>query len=158
MKKHKYEVPSGIFPTGAYELQIIYRRISPHRVAVRQASDALSFCRTFVYPDGVEYAETFNALFLDKANKIFCWKNIGVGGLSGTVADVRLVMQSALLAHCTSIIIVHNHPSGNIQPSEADRSLTKKFSEAGKFLEIAVLDHLVITSDSYYSFADEGLL
>jgi DNA repair protein RadC len=82
---------------------------------------------------------------------------ISAGGLCGTIADVRVIMQTALKACSNSIIISHNHPSGNLTPSEADKDLTRKIREAGKVLDIAVLDHLIITSESYFSFADEGL-
>ena len=86
------------------------------------------------------------------------WKRISVGGLSGTVADPRLIFQTALLCHATSIILVHNHPSGNEQPSVSDVQLTKNICEGGKVLEIAVLDHVIITVDNFYSFANEGLI
>jgi DNA repair protein RadC len=83
---------------------------------------------------------------------------ISSGGLSGTVADVRIIMQAALKSNACSIILSHNHPSGNLIPSEADKDLTKKIREAGKFLDIPALDHLIITSETYFSFADEGLM
>jgi DNA repair protein RadC len=83
---------------------------------------------------------------------------ISAGGLNGTVADVRIIMQTALKSNACSIILSHNHPSGNLVPSEADKDLTKKIREAGKFLDIPALDHLIITSESYFSFADEGLM
>ncbi len=81
---------------------------------------------------------------------------ISAGGLTGTMADVRMIMQTALKSNSCSIILSHCHPSGNLEPSEADKDLTKKIQEAGKVLDIAVLDHLIITSESYYSFTDEG--
>ena len=80
------------------------------------------------------------------------------GGLSGTVADPRTIFQAALLCHSTSILLMHNHPSSNDQPSIADIGLTKKLCEAGKILEITVLDHIIVTVDGFYSFAEAGLL
>jgi DNA repair protein RadC len=83
---------------------------------------------------------------------------ISAGGLNGTVADVRTIMQTALKSNICSILISHNHPSGNLVPSEANKDLTRKIKEAGKVLDIAVLDHLILTSEAYFSFADEGLM
>ncbi len=102
--------------------------------------------------------EEFWVLYLNRANKILAMKNISSGGLSGTVVDSRIVFKIALEHLASSIILCHNHPSGSTKPSEADIRLTKQLSEAGKMLDIAVLDHIIITAKSFYSFADEGLL
>ena len=80
------------------------------------------------------------------------------GGISGTVADPKVIFQVALKANASSVILCHNHPSGNTKPSDNDIQLTKKLKKAGEFLELNVLDHLIITPDSYFSFADESLL
>jgi DNA repair protein RadC len=81
-----------------------------------------------------------------------------MGGISGTVTDVRMIMQTALKSNASAIILAHNHPSGNTEPSDADKKITSKIKEAGQLLEIAVLDHLILTSETYLSFADEGLM
>ncbi len=107
----------------------------------------------------LEYCESFKILLLSRANKVLGIATISTGGLAGTIADVRSIMQYALKANAHSIIAAHNHPSGNTQPSEADKSLTKKIKDAGTLLDIPLLDHLIITPDNtYYSFADEGML
>ena len=80
------------------------------------------------------------------------------GGVSGTFVDAKLVFSVALKCNASSIIIAHNHPSSNLNPSEADKSLTKKLKSAGQFLDITLLDHLIITKDGYYSFSDDGLM
>jgi len=110
-----------------------------------------------VFPS-LDYREFFYILCLNRNNKVLGYCQISAGGLNGTVADVRMIMQTALKACSNSIIISHNHPSGNLTPSEADKDLTRKIKEAGKVLDIAVLDHLILTSETYFSFADEGLM
>ncbi len=100
--------------------------------------------------------EEFWILFLNRANRIIGKQQISMGGMSGTVADPRMIFKSALDKKALAIILCHNHPSGNNQPSEADLSLTKSLHAAGKILEISVLDHIIITQSSFYSFADEG--
>ncbi len=102
--------------------------------------------------------EEFWILFLNRANRVLNKHQISTGGMSGTVADPRMIFKAALDQKAVSIILCHNHPSGNNQPSQSDIQLTKNLFEAGKVLEIMVLDHLIITQGGFYSFADEGLL
>jgi DNA repair protein RadC len=83
---------------------------------------------------------------------------ISTGGFAGTVADPKVIFSIALKACASSIILSHNHPSGNLKPSQADLNLTRKIKSGGELLDIAVLDHIILTSDSYFSFADEGIL
>ncbi|MBN1546859.1 MAG: JAB domain-containing protein [Syntrophaceae bacterium] len=108
--------------------------------------------------DDLEYRESFAILLLNRANKVLGIANISSGGISGTVADPKIIFQHALKANASSIILLHNHPSGNTQPSEADVALTRKMKECGKFMDLPVLDHLIVTAEGYYSFADEGLM
>ncbi len=102
--------------------------------------------------------EEFWVIFLNQANKIVEIKNVSSGGITGTVFDVRLVFKDALLLGATNLILCHNHPSGNLQPSNADKDVTSKASEAGKLMNISVLDHLIIAENEFFSFADEGLI
>ncbi|MDE5423452.1 DNA repair protein RadC [Ancylomarina sp. DW003] len=102
--------------------------------------------------------EEFWVVYLNRGNKILEIKNISSGGITGTIFDMRLVFKDAILLESTNIILCHNHPSGNLTPSEADKDLTYKTHEAGKLMSIEVLDHLIIADHGYYSFADEGLL
>ncbi len=102
--------------------------------------------------------EEFWITLLNRANKVRHRFNISKGGITGTVIDVRLILKKALENNASSIVLCHNHPSGNIQPSDADIQITKKLKEAGKIMEIPVLDHLIVTENGYFSFADEGLL
>lgn len=112
-------------------------------------------CLKGVFPS-LDYREFFYMLCLNRNNRVLGYCQISVGGLTGTIADVRMIMQTALKSNSASIILSHCHPSGNLEPSVADKDLTKKIQEAGRVLDIGVLDHLILTSESYYSFADDG--
>ncbi len=105
-----------------------------------------------------KYHEEFWILLLDRANKVIRKVNISEGGLAGTVADPKKIFQLALEQHASSIILAHNHPSNNLQPSDNDIQLTKKIVAGGKSLDISILDHLIIGNDKFYSFADEGMM
>lgn len=102
--------------------------------------------------------EEFWVLFLNRANKIINKFNISIGGVSGTVVDAKIIFKLAVENLASSIILCHNHPSGNNKPSESDINITKQIKEAGKFLEIPILDHIIISGSTFYSFADEGML
>ena len=106
----------------------------------------------------MDYREEFLVLCLNRANKVLGFSKIGQGGISGTVADPKVIFQVALKANASSIILAHNHPSGNCKPSTNDVELTKKIQSAGKFLDLTVLDHIILSSDSYLSFADTGFI
>jgi DNA repair protein RadC len=102
--------------------------------------------------------EEFWILLMNRANEILRPVQISTGGVSGTVADPKLIFKQAIEHLASSMILFHNHPSGNLMPSQADKDLTKKLKDAGKLLDIPVLDHLIFTDTAYYSFADEGIL
>ena len=102
--------------------------------------------------------EVFAILFLNRANKVNHFEIVSEGGITGTVADTRIILRKALEQDAVNIILCHNHPSGSLKPSRADEELTKKIKEAARFFDIAVLDHLIVSEAGYYSFADEGLL
>ena len=102
--------------------------------------------------------EVFAVLFLNKANKINHFEIISRGGLTGTVADPRIIFKIALEQDATSIVLCHNHPSGNLRPSKADEELTQKIKTAAKYLDILVMDHIIVSEEGYFSFADGGLL
>jgi DNA repair protein RadC len=102
--------------------------------------------------------EEFWVLLLNRNNLLIDKMQVSQGGLSGTIIDVRIILKMALDKLACSIILCHNHPSGNLNPSEADKEITKKIKEAGKHMDIPVLDHLIIANDAYFSFADEGLI
>ena len=101
--------------------------------------------------------EEFWVLFLNNSNKVISKAQLSKGGITGTIVDVRLVFKLALESGATSLILCHNHPSGNLAPSEADKQITKKLKLAGESLDVKVLDHLIITETKYYSFVDKGI-
>lgn len=102
--------------------------------------------------------EEFWIVYLNNSNKVLHKEQLSKGGLTGTLVDVRLVFKKAIELFSTAIILCHNHPSGKLQPSQADKSITNKLKLAGETLDIKVLDHLIITENAYFSFADENLL
>jgi DNA repair protein RadC len=133
----------------------------------RQASAALEKTAVKTSGDIARYLQTklkdyrhevFAILFLNRANKINHFEIVSEGGITGTIADPRIILKKALEENAVSIILCHNHPSGSLKPSRADEELTKKIKEAARFFDIAVLDHLIVSEAGYYSFADEGLM
>lgn len=102
--------------------------------------------------------EVFYVAFLNRSNKVNRVEIVSMGGLSGTFVDPRIIFRKALEYHAAQIILCHNHPSGNLRPSHADIGLTQKMTAAARLLEIKVMDHLIVSEEGYFSFADEGLL
>lgn len=102
--------------------------------------------------------EEFWIIYLNNANKIISKSQLSKGGITGTVVDVRLVFKTALELGAVGIILVHNHPSGTIQPSEADKQITQKLKSGGEYLDIRILDHIIVTETQYFSFSDAGIL
>ncbi|RYE02144.1 MAG: DNA repair protein [Sphingobacteriales bacterium] len=142
------------------EVELVYKSHvkASERPQITTSSDAFNVLH-LLWEDGkMDLVEQFKVLFLNRANKVLCIFNVSSGGITGTVADPRLIFTAALKVHAVGLILAHNHPSGNLQPSRADEELTRKIKGAGEFLDIKVLDHLILSSEGYYSFADEGLL
>lgn len=102
--------------------------------------------------------EVFAVLFLNQANKVNHFEIISRGGVSGTIADPKVIFKTALEYNATSLVLSHNHPSGSLRPSRQDEDLTYKIKEAARFLDIKVIDHIIVSEEGYFSFADEGLL
>ncbi len=141
------------------EIQLKYKP-QPLTESIRNSVDLHKFLISRVYDDEtIGYKETFKVLLLNNHNKIIGYTTISEGGLTSTVVDVRVVMQTTLITNATSIILTHNHPSGNTTPSGHDDSLTKKIKAACELMDIRLLDHIIVTPfDSYYSYCDEGRL
>ncbi len=102
--------------------------------------------------------EVFVVIYLNRANKVISFETISEGGISGTIADPRIILKTALEKNAVGLILSHNHPSGNLNPSKADEHLTQKIKQAATLLDIVVMDHIIVSSEGYYSFADNGLL
>lgn len=159
MKNEFTKSPSRLFPTGVCELTVRYKRAATKRVKVTAAEEVVEFAREHFYSqEEIESREKFMVMYIDRANQIFAFETHSEGGLSGCMCDPRLVFRSALLCAATNIVLMHNHPSGQNQPSAADLKLTTLMVDAGKFLEITVLDHIIITTTGFYSWASEGLI
>jgi DNA repair protein RadC len=125
---------------------------------VTTSSDVAEVARKCFNDGEIEWRECFLVIALSKANKVIGFHRVSSGGLTGTVADPRIILQFALLSNACSLILSHNHPSGSLKPSRADEELTQKIKTAASYLDIKVLDHVIITAEGYYSFADEGVI
>lgn len=122
---------------------------------ITNSSDVASYLQAEM---GHKLLESFVVVYLNRANKIIRQETISDGGITGTVADPRIILKKALDHHAVSIILCHNHPSGNLKPSKADEQLTNKIKNAASYLDIQVMDHIIVSEEGYYSFADEGLI
>lgn len=142
------------------EIQLTYRsNVKPSlRPRISGSLDAYNVLLDSWDDHKIELIEQFKVLLTNRANKVLGIFEVSTGGIAGTVADPKLIFAAAIKGAATGIILSHSHPSGNLTLSQADIDLTRKIKEAGKLLEIQVLDHLILTSEKYYSFADEGLL
>lgn len=128
---------------------------SLEKPTIRSSTDAFNIMNPQI---GDLPHEEFWILMLSRSNRLIHQYNLSKGGMTGTVIDVRMVMKRALETRASSLILVHNHPSGNIRPSDADIRITEKLRDAGKIMEVPVIDHIIVTDNSYFSFADENLL
>jgi DNA repair protein RadC len=123
------------------------------------AEDTADVIRELMSKDGlIHYREEVILLCLNQANKVMGYYRVSAGGVTGTVADLRIIATVALNCAANQLILAHNHPSGSLQPSSADKTLTRKAQEGLALLDIRLLDHLIITDESFFSFANEGLM
>lgn len=106
----------------------------------------------------IEFQEEVKVVLLNRANVVLGIYEMSKGGISGTVVDIRIILAVALKSSASGIILVHNHPSGNLEPSDVDKQITAKLKQACSYLDIALLDHLIISKQDYYSFTDTGIL
>lgn len=128
------------------------------RPIIKSSQDMYELLLQLWNKDTISMIEEFKVIYLNRANRILGIYTVSKGGITGTVADPRLVFAVGLKLCSCLIVLCHNHPSGNLQPSRFDDALTEKFKIAGQILEIKVLDHLIISAEGYYSFSDEGAL
>jgi DNA repair protein RadC len=142
------------------EIQLTYRsNVKPSlRPKISTSRDAFEVLRRSWDIDKLEFVEQFKVLLTNRANKVLGIFEVSTGGITGTVADPKLIFVAAIKANACGVLVAHNHPSGNLQPSQADIELTKRIKEGGKLLDIQLLDHLIITSEGYCSFSDEGII
>ena len=145
--------------TQVSEIQISYSPAIGNKPEIKTALDAYNVINKFFPEDQIGLCEMFIVAYLNRCNRVLGIYVASKGGITGTVADIRLILGTALKVAATGIIIAHNHPSGNLTPSKADKDLTYKIKEAAQYLDIQVVDHLILTwENEYFSFADEGVI
>jgi DNA repair protein RadC len=147
-----------IFKSPLPELTLRYRPTSQKKVKVSTSKEAFFILRPLYDDNTLDYLESSVVVFLNRANNTIGWMKLSQGGMSGTVIDGKIIFAAALNCGASGIILSHNHPSGELKPSECDLKLTRQLAEVAKFIDLSLLDHLIITKQNYFSFADEGLL
>ncbi len=146
--------------TRVAEVELVYKtRVkASERPKVSTSKEIYEILLKLWDENKIEMQEEFKVLFVNRAFKIIGVYDVASGGITGTVADSRLILAAALKSLAVCIVLAHNHPSGNLKPSRADEELTQKIKLAARLLDIDVLDHIILTNEGYFSFADEGLL
>lgn len=149
-----------IIPEVLQEIELTYKPMYNPTAAptITGSATAVEVCRMIWNEGRLCLQEEFKVLMLNRSNRVMGIYQASAGGITGTVADPRLIFAAALKAGACSLILAHNHPSGGTRPSGADEALTKQMVDIGKLHTIRVLDHIILTADSYFSFADEGLI
>lgn len=146
--------------TKVAEVELVYKTKvkASERPVIKSSADCCNVLRQIWDENKLEMQEEFKVLLLNRSNRVVGVYEASTGGICGTVADPRLILATALKSLSVSLILAHNHPSGNLKPSKADEDLTQKIKMAAGFHDIKILDHIILTAETYYSFADEGLL
>lgn len=149
----------NLFNYNLAEIKVSYKTTikASERKKIMSSKDAEAVFRE-IWNSSLELKEEAYIILLNRSNSVLGWYKVSEGGIDGTVIDIRVVFSVALKGLACSIIMAHNHPSGNLAPSEHDINITKRLQEAGKLLQIPVLDHLILSDEGYLSFADEGIM
>ena len=147
-------------PLTASEIELVYKTKikASDRPKIAGVKDAYHLLLKTWNENKLELQEEFKILLLNRAHYVLGIYDLSSGGVTGTIADPKLIFAAALKSNACSIVLAHNHPSGDLSPSRADEDLTRKLSQGGRLLDIMVLDHIIITKHDYYSFADHGLM
>lgn len=140
------------------EIRVSYSNNKKDRFKVTNSKQSYGILKASWSKSTIELQEEFKVLLLNRNNQVLGIYPLSKGGTSGTTVDAKLVFSVALKCNASSIIIAHNHPSCSLNPSEADKIITKKLKKAGQYLDIVLLDHLIITKDDFFSFNDNGLM
>lgn len=142
------------------EVELVYKsKVKPsERPQIKTSKESYQLLLKSWDSNRIEFIEQFKVILMNRANRVLGIYELSTGGVTGTVADIKLVFMAALKTNACSLIVSHNHPSGNLKPSMADEELTRKMKAAGTVLEIKVLDHVIVTTEGYFSFADEGMI
>ena len=144
----------------AAELELVYKtKVKPsQRPRISSSGDIHKLFRNHWNEEKIEMVEEFKVAYLNRANRVLGVMEVSTGGITGCIADPRIILAAAVKINAVNIVLVHNHPSGSLKPSRADEQFTQKIKEAARWLDMDVMDHLIITDEEYYSFADEGLI
>jgi DNA repair protein RadC len=140
------------------EISIKYKSGDLKKHKITNVQDAYTMFKQMYDKDTLEYIESFIVIYLNRANNTIGWHKVSVGGTTGCLVDVKVIMATALKCNAHGLILSHNHPSGNLKPSNEDIKITKKLQQASSYFDIAILDHLIITSEGYYSFQEDDKL
>lgn len=142
------------------EIELIYRsKVKPsERPRLLESKAVHELLISHWEPNRIELVEEAKAILMNRSHRVLALFDLSSGGISGTVVDPRLLLIAALKLNANTIILAHNHPSGSLQPSEQDKILTQKVKQAGLLLDMQLVDHIIVTKEGYYSFADEGVL
>lgn len=140
------------------ELKISYRTTALPTHKITSSINCADLLREIWDKDLIEYVEQLCIVCLSRSNNVIAYQFLATGGISGCFVDIKVIFQTALLANASSIILAHNHPSGNLKPSDQDHRLTKRICDLGKSLDMPLLDHVIMTRDNYHSMADNGEL
>ncbi len=154
----KAQIQSSLFMVSEIKVSYQPKFRASERPKVIRSKDAYNILYNNWDHSRIELSEQFYILLLNRANNVIGISEISSGGFSATVVDPKLIFVIALKSAAAGIILAHNHPSSNLQPSNQDLIVTKKLVEAGKLLDLQILDHLIISKYSYFSFGDEGLI
>jgi len=143
------------------EMEVVYlpTKMQSDKEAILNSREAYKLLKNLFNPNTVSFQEECLVLYLNHASKLLGAQKLSKGGINATVVDIRIILATALKSLSTGIILAHNHPSGKLVPSEADKKITKQLSEASNLMDIKLIDHLIIgPEEGYYSFVDEGML
>jgi DNA repair protein RadC len=145
-------------PKEVAEIKVSYSTTSTPKIKITSVNKAFEVLLSLWDLDTIELQEEFKILLLNRANEVLGIYPLSKGGITGTIVDSRLIFAVALKCNATGILLCHNHPSGNLKPSDADITLTKSIKKCADFLDITVIDHLIITKNGFFSFSNEGKL
>ena len=161
LKYRKVKVLDGLGKVKSTDrppkLRIVYSNKNKELKKIKTSNDIYEILKE-IWSKQIETREEMLILLLNRSNQVLGHYMLSMGGITETVADIRLIYAVALNSLSTAIVLVHNHPSGNLNASQSDIAITRKVKEAGKIMDITLLDHIIMTKNGYYSFADEGIL
>lgn len=140
------------------EIKVSYTNTNKEKVKIKDSRTSFEVVLSHWDLNTIQFMEEVKVLLLDRASNVLGIYDLARGGTASCIVDVKIILSVALMTHASSIILVHNHPTGNLVPSNADNSLTKKVKKACEYLDIVLLDHLIISNESYYSYSDDGVL